>query len=108
MDSKKHSSFTGGRASISRKVGGRISAYDGYIAGKNLELESDKKIVQSWRASDWPEGHFSRVSFIIAETAGGSELLFLQEGIPVDFYDNIKQGWIDYYWKPMKEMLESK
>jgi len=106
MDSKKHSSFTGGRASISRRAGGKITAYDGYIEGKNLELETDKKIVQSWRASDWPEGYFSRVSFIISKTAKGSELSFLHEGVPLEFYKSIRQGWIDYYWNPMKEMLE--
>jgi uncharacterized protein YndB with AHSA1/START domain len=52
MDSKKHAAFSGGKASISRKVGGRISAYDGYITGKNIELIPDQEIVQDWRAVD--------------------------------------------------------
>ena len=50
MDSKKHAAFTGGKASISRLVGGAIMAYDDYIAGKNVELVPDRKIVQDWRA----------------------------------------------------------
>ncbi len=50
MDSKKHSAFTGGKASISRVVGGKYTAYDNYVNGKNIELVPDKKIVQSWRA----------------------------------------------------------
>ncbi|MBI3232331.1 MAG: SRPBCC domain-containing protein, partial [Candidatus Doudnabacteria bacterium] len=62
MDSKKHSAITGGAASISRKIGGKVSAYDGYISGKNVELVADKKIVQTWRASDWEDGHFSLVT----------------------------------------------
>ena len=52
MDSKKHSEFTGGKAKISRNVSGKFTAYDGYAEGTNLELVKDKKIVQTWRASD--------------------------------------------------------
>ncbi len=59
MDSKKHAAFTGGKASISRAVGGRMMAYANYITGKNIQLVPDKKIVQDWRAVDWPEGYFS-------------------------------------------------
>jgi activator of HSP90 ATPase len=57
MDEKTHSAFTGGKAKISRKVGGQFTIYEGDIEGKNLELIPDQKIVQSWRYSDWPEGH---------------------------------------------------
>ena len=46
MDSKKHSKFTGGKANISNKVGGKFTAYDEYCFGTNLELVPNKKIVQ--------------------------------------------------------------
>jgi hypothetical protein len=26
-------------------------------------------------------------------------------GGPKEYYDEIRQGWHDYYWSPMKEML---
>jgi activator of HSP90 ATPase len=106
MDSKKHAQFTGDRASISRKVGGKFSVFDGYSEGINLELVPDKKIVQTWRASDWQEGHYSKVTFLLKETVGGTRLAFTQTGVPVEQYDDITQGWRDYYWAPMKEMLE--
>ena len=38
MDSRKHTKFTGEKASISRKIGGKFSAYAGYIDGVNLDL----------------------------------------------------------------------
>ncbi len=106
MDSKKHSQFSGGKADISRKEGGKFTAYDGYADGKNLELVPDKKIVQTWRASDWPEGHYSKITYSLSEKAGKTTLKFKQDGIPAEFYNDIKQGWQDYYWKPMKEMLK--
>jgi activator of HSP90 ATPase len=104
MDSKKHSVLAGDVARISRKAGGKFTVGD-YIEGENLEIVPDEKIVQTWRYDDWPKGHYSRASFSFTETPGGTRLTFTQTGIPAEFYDDIKQGWIDYYWMPMKEML---
>ena len=106
MDSRKHSKFTDTKASISRRVSGKFTAYDGYIEGVNLELTPDKKIVQSWRGSDWPVGHYSRATFSLREIEGGTQLTFTQTDVPEDQYESISQGWRDYYWKPMKKMLE--
>ncbi len=106
MDSRKHGKFTGEKAGIRRKVWGRIMAYDGYIIGKNLELVADEKIVQEWHAKEWPEGHTSRVTFRLFPVKGGTRLNFTHSGVPDKFYTDIKQGWIDAYWKPMKVMLE--
>lgn len=105
MDSRKHARFTGAKARISRKVKGRFTAYDGYIEGVHLNLVPDKKIVQSWRGSDWPEGHFSRATFLLKKTKSGVRLTFTQSRVPVQHYRDISQGWRDYYWKPIKEML---
>jgi activator of HSP90 ATPase len=106
MDEKKHATFTGGEAKISRKAGGKFSIYGGDIEGKNLELITDQKIVQSWRYSDWPEGHYSTATFTLEPIEKGTRLTFSQTDVPDDKYEDIKQGWKDYYWGPMKEMLE--
>ena len=105
MDSNKHAEFTGEDASISKEVGGHFSAYGNYIEGENKELILDKKIVQSWRASDWPEGHFSEIIFELEEKDGGTELNFKHNGIPKDQADDIDKGWHDHYWDKMKEQL---
>jgi activator of HSP90 ATPase len=106
MDSKKHSAFTGAQANISRKVGGKFSIYGGEIEGENLVLEPDQKIVQLWRYSNWPQGHYSKAKFLLKEVPVGTRLTFTQTGVPEEFYDDISQGWHDYYWEPMKEMLK--
>jgi activator of HSP90 ATPase len=106
LDSKRHAAFSGSAAKISRKVGGEISAYDGYISGKNLELVPDKKIVQSWRAVDWPEDHFSTVTFVLTPDTGGTRLDFTHADVPDGTEAEFTQGWIDNYWEPMKKMLE--
>tara|TARA_Y100000034_G_C6676075_1_gene297025 strand:- start:98 stop:496 length:399 start_codon:yes stop_codon:yes gene_type:complete len=106
MDSKKHSEFTGDEAEISKEVGGKIKAYGDYIEGENLELIENKKIVQKWRTSEWEEGKFSKVIFEFEETEEGTELKFTHEDVPDDSYEDLKQGWEDYYWEPLKEYLE--
>jgi activator of HSP90 ATPase len=106
MDSRQHAKFTGAKVSISRKIGGKFTAYEGYIEGVNLELVPDEKIVQSWRGSDWPQGHYSRATFSLQKAGNGTRLNFVQTEVPENQYDSISQGWHDYYWKPMKKMLE--
>jgi activator of HSP90 ATPase len=106
MDSQRHTEFTGDAARISREVGGEIMAYGGYITGQNVELLPDTKIVQTWRASDWPAGHESRVVFVLSPVPSGTRLQFAHRGVPDDEYESIKQGWIDYYWTPMKALFD--
>ena len=105
MDPKKHAKFTGGKAVISNQVGGRFNVFDGYAEGGNLDLVHDARIVQTWRASDWPEGHYSTVSFQFEAAKSGTHLTFTQTGVPEEQYEDVAQGWRDYYWTPMKAML---
>ena len=105
MDEKKHGQFSQSKTTISRKIGGKISSGDGYIEGVNLELVPDKKIVQSWRGSGWPEGHYSKATWKFTPVATGTRMIFTQNDVPEDQYESIAQGWHDYYWEPMKEAL---
>ena len=62
--------------------------------------------MQSWRASDWPNGHYSTVRFELKSKNDGTLLIFNQTGIPKEFVKDIGDGWIEYYWKPLKEMFK--
>lgn len=105
MDDKKHAEFTGAPAKIGRKVGDSFSVWDGYAVGKNLEIIPNKKIVQTWRTSDWPEGVESKVTFDFRSKGDNCELHFEQKGVPEEFVKDIEQGWIDNYWDLMKNYL---
>jgi activator of HSP90 ATPase len=107
MDSKKHSKFTGGPVKISPKVGGKFDAFGGMISGSNLELKPGKKIVQAWRAGDWPTGHYSKATFSFEPAGRGkTKMTFRQSGIPEKQYNSIKNGWIQWYWTPLAKMFE--
>ena len=106
MDSRKHTRFTGAPARISRRPGGKFTAFDSYISGVNIELVPDKRIVQAWRGTDWPDGHYSLVFFSLDKVREGTRLTFIQIGVPEKELKGISAGWREFYWKPMKKMLE--
>jgi activator of HSP90 ATPase len=107
MDSKKHQLLSGEKARISKKVGGKFSAWDGHITGFNLVLNPGKKIVQAWRATGWWPEHYSIAIFDIQEVTGGSKLTFTQIGVPPHRYSGHYRGWIEAYWTPMKEVISN-
>ncbi len=106
LDPKIHSEFTNSKATNTRAVGGKFTAYDGYISGTNLVLEKDKKIVQKWTSTDFPKGHFTEVKFEFRKEGKGTKIIFTQTNVPEENYKEISQGWIEFYWNPLKEMFE--
>src|SRR3972149_9868039 len=102
MDAKKHSAFTGAKATSAARVGGEFSAWDGYITGKNLELEKGKRILQEWITTEWPEGYApSRLEFTLCKVKGGTEITMVHSNIPADLAAADKQGWIKKYGEPL-------
>jgi activator of HSP90 ATPase len=108
LDSASHGAMTGGRAKIARRVGGAYSAWDGYITGKTLELIPGKRIVQSWRTSEF--GAHDSDSTIIIElepTKGGARLTLTHCGVPDGQTSYENGGWQDNYFTPMKAYFAS-
>ena len=103
MDSSKHTKFTGSKAEINPEVGGKFKVYGGYITGENLELIPEKKIVQKWQGKDFPEDHFSKVTFELGVVKEGTKLTLTHENLPEKIYNNIESGWKEHYWNRMKE-----
>ena len=106
MDEKKHARFTGGAAQISRDVGRAFVTNSGYSTGTTKELVQDTKIVQTWRAGDWPDDHYSTLTITLSLVSSKTKLSFVQTGVHEGQYDEIRHGWYDYYWDPLKKSLE--
>ena len=105
MDSRKHQALSGEKAKISNKVGGRFTAWGSHISGINLALNPGQKIVQAWRATGWPEDHYSIAIFDLQKARPGTRLKFTQIGVPPNRYSGHYRGWIETYWTPMKEIF---
>ena len=101
MDGKRHGALSGQPTTVSPRVGGRFKVgHD--LEGKHLKLVKDKRIVQTWRANNWPKGVYSKATFALAKATGGTRITFTQTGVPSEFYKEISTGWRTYYWAPLR------
>lgn len=107
LSSEGHTAMTGAQAECEPEEGTQFSAWDGYIWGKNVELTPNKKIVQSWRTSEFPENSSdSLLTIEIEPTENGTMLTLNHEGTPQDQEDNYRTGWVEHYFEPMAEYFE--
>jgi activator of HSP90 ATPase len=104
LSSKGHTSLTGSPAKVDGKVGGKFTAWDGYISGRTLELEPGRRIVQAWRTSEFPEeAPDSRLEILLEAVEGGTKLTLIHSDIPSDQVDSYRTGWPESYFEPMQE-----
>ena len=109
LSSKKHTEFTGSEAKCSTRVGGRFTAWNKYISGKNVELVEGKKIVQEWKTSEWPEVYQpSIVKIALKKKGGGTQLSMIQSRVPASQVDQYDKGWYESYWEPLKQYFRTK
>ena len=109
VDSKKHSEFTDSKATGKPVVGGKFTAWDGYISGKFLELEDGKRVVQEWTSTDFPEDYPpSKLELTFCEVPKGTEILMVHSNVPKDQEDDTIDGWTEFYWEPLKKYFSKK
>lgn len=102
LSSEGHTEMTGGEAEITDQVGDTFTAWDGYISGINLELEANRKIVQSWRTTEFEEGQEdSQIEVLLKEVNGQTEITLIHTQLS-EQDEHYKKGWEDFYFKPMR------
>ena len=104
ISSKRHAAMTGSAATSEKRRGGSYTAWDGYISGKHLELERGRRILQTWRTTEFPDGApDSRLELRLANAPDGTKLTLLQSGIPDGQGEMYAEGWQDHYFEPMSQ-----
>ncbi len=102
LDSLGHSEMTGGEATMSDEIGAEVSAWDGYISGRNLALIPSERIVQSWRTSEFGDEHEVSVVTVVLERVGDDTLLTLEHSnVPDEHRSYEEGGWQSNYFEPM-------
>lgn len=109
MNSRKHSAAIAARAAISRKVGARFTAHDGWIRGKNLAIVPKRMIVQSWRGADWKKTDLDSILILAFSRApGGGRIALVHANVPDKWHALIKRGWHTHYWNRWRVYLRRK
>jgi activator of HSP90 ATPase len=104
LSSDGHAVMTGSPAKVEAAVGGKFSAWDGYIFGKTLELDPPRRILQTWRTTEFPKkAPDSRIEILFEAITDGTKLTLLHTDMPEDQVESYRQGWEDFYFKPTKE-----
>jgi activator of HSP90 ATPase len=107
LDGAAHSAFTGAKAVIDPTEGGAFTAWDGYISGKTVLIEADKRIIQLWRTTDFAQDDpDSNLELLFEPANKGTKLTICHSSLPEGQGDNYKDGWIEFYFDPMNRYFK--
>jgi uncharacterized protein YndB with AHSA1/START domain len=103
LDAKEHAAFTGGgEAVVEPWTGGRFIAWDGYIHGILLGVDQARRVVQTWRTSEFPpEARDSRLVVEFEPARGGTRVVVRHSDLPPSQAKRYEKGWMEHYLKPL-------
>ncbi len=90
---------------INREPGGAFALFGGYITGRQIELVPNERIVQAWRAGNWPPGVYSIAKFELVEQDSATRIVFDHTGFPKGAAEHLAAGWKANYWEPLAKSL---
>jgi len=108
LDSKLHTKITGSKAIINDTIGGKFTAWDGYINGEIISFEKNKRIVQKWRTTEFSNNDKDSTLEITIEeiNKNQSKLTIKHTELPEGTEVAYKKGWKEFYIKPLKEFIK--
>jgi activator of HSP90 ATPase len=108
IDAAKHAAMTGAPATSDARVGGRFTAWEGYIEGTHAELTSPRRVVQTWRSSQFPkDAAASRLIVLFDRDGEGTRVTVVHTDIPAGQGSQYESGWKTHYFKPMTRYFKA-
>jgi len=98
--------WSGYSAKMSTEPGSEFELWEGDICGKNLEFEENFKIVQEWYFGEQDKP--SIVTIKLFKQGTKTQVEVNHTNIPIDDFDDIKEGWVDNYFSAVKDFVEVK
>ena len=106
LDTDGHTRMTGSPAKVSADPGAAFEAWDGYIQGKNLQLDRGRRIVQSWRTTHFEASDpDSRIEVTFQPTKDGTKVVLRHTELP-PHGTQYEKGWGTHYFEPMRRYFE--
>ncbi len=96
--------WSGDKAEMSTEPGSEFSLWEGSIAGRNLEFEEGKKIVQQWYFGDEEED--SIVTIKLHPHKHGTSVELSHTNIPDEVYEEMVEGWKNNYFGALQEFYD--
>lgn len=96
--------WSGDKAEMSTEPGSEFSLWEGSIAGRNLEFEDGKKIVQQWYFGDEEED--SIVTIKLHPHKHGTSVELSHTNIPDEVYEEMVEGWKNNYFGALQDFYD--
>lgn len=104
IDPNEHEAMTGAGATSEPITGGAFSAWDGYIDGHHQLLERPRRLIQTWRTSEFPaSARDSRVELTFERDGEGTRVHLVHTEIPPGQGQRYAGGWEEFYFAPMRK-----
>jgi uncharacterized protein YndB with AHSA1/START domain len=96
--------WSGYPAQIQPVADTEFALFDGDITGRNILVEHPSLLEQEWYFGDQEETSIVRLE--ISWENGKTRILLSHTNIPDEAFENIAQGWKEYYLGALKSYLE--
>ncbi|KAH8917891.1 hypothetical protein BT69DRAFT_1268502 [Atractiella rhizophila] len=103
-DETKVPMWTRNPAKIKPEPGAEISMFGNNIVGKVISVDAPKKMVSTWRAPTWPEGHFGELTTILSQGSDSTTLTLRLSKVPVGKEDEAERNLDAFYIKSLKQI----
>jgi activator of HSP90 ATPase len=108
MSSDGHTAMTGSPAQVDPAEGGAHQAWDGYITGTTLVLEPGRRIVQTWRTTEFTEDdEDSQIEVLLEPAENATKVTVRHTNVPDGHHNYEDGGWQSNYFDPMREYFAS-
>ncbi len=104
FEPSQHAAFTKHAAKLDDHIGGKFSLRDGKITGRNMALEFGRRLVQSWRSTEFPKvAPDSRLEVVFESVGAGTRMTVMHSDLPQGFAEPLRAFWLESYCAPMTD-----
>lgn len=96
--------WSGYPADMKAETGYVFSLWEGDITGINLEVIANRLLLQEWFFGEQEERSIVRIE--LKKSGAQTALTLTHTNIPDEAYEEITEGWREYYLGSVKNMLE--
>ena len=97
--------WSGYPATMELKIGSEFSMWEGDITGKIIDFKKDSKVVQEWFFEDTKQASIATIN-IFPKSGNRSYIVLTHTNIPDEDYENITEGWKEYYLGAIQKFFE--
>lgn len=107
LSPRAHAAITGSPVIIGRKSGSEFRAFDGVLTGTILATVPNRLIVQRWRSAHFDPADPDSTLILTFTPLGArsTRIDLVHVDVSEADYEDVKQGWPKYYWKPWRRAL---